>query len=299
MRIFIQIIVILTVLLAFGAAKLKFEHQLSQDMVEQKLIQPPLKEGTSLKLGQTGAAVALGGLRSLVAAIWNFRAFLHFDELDWIKLEESYEIITSLQPQTVHYWDTGAWHLHTNAAVYYNENEDLPEFRQKSLRKLYHKKGSDVLEEGVRQNPDSWRLNLALARLWSDRHKMPDYPRAAEHYQNTLDCDDLPNFKRAQLERFAFYNMCFIPERHAEALDIGKALLKNKNNHLPTLSCSIFALQNKLQIPLLARIPDNQLFPSQRQQLMWLKNYWKGRRDDTLTTGVEAKIRALEFGSTF
>ena len=129
MRIIFQLIVILGVLIAFGAAKLRFEHQLGKDMVEQKLLQPPLKEGTSLKLGQTSAAVALGGLRSLVAAIWNFRAYLHFEELDWIKVEESYETITALQPQTTHYWDTGAWHLHTNAAAHYNEKMDLPPFR--------------------------------------------------------------------------------------------------------------------------------------------------------------------------
>ena len=89
MRVVFQLVVILCVLLGFGVAKLRFEDKLSQDMVEQKLIQPPLKEGTSLRLGQTGAAVALGGLRSLVASIWNLRAFVHFEDLNWLKLEES------------------------------------------------------------------------------------------------------------------------------------------------------------------------------------------------------------------
>jgi len=108
MRTIAQIIVIFVVLLGFGFAKYRYEDRLSRDMVNSKLIQPPLREGTSLQLGQTGAAVALGGLRSLVASIWNFRAFLYFEELNWIKVEEAYEIATTLQPQTTYYWETGA-----------------------------------------------------------------------------------------------------------------------------------------------------------------------------------------------
>ena len=69
MRIVFQIVVILCVLIGFGAAKLSYEDQLNKDMVENQLIQPSLKQGTNLQLGQTGAAVALGGLRSLVAAM--------------------------------------------------------------------------------------------------------------------------------------------------------------------------------------------------------------------------------------
>lgn len=295
MRIVFQITVVLGVLLVFGAAKLRFEDRLGRDMAEAKLIQPPLKEGTSLRLGQTGAAVALGGLRSLVAAAWNLRAFVHFENLDWIRLEESYQTITSLQPQTTQYWDTGAWHLHTNASVYYKENKDLPPFRRDSMRRLYIKKGSDMLEEGVRQNPDDWKLHLALARLWSDRHKIPDYPRALRHYQDTLACDTVPDFKRSQLERFTFYTMCKIPGRRADALELGRRLFNDSSrNHTPNLVCCLFGLQNELNTPAAARIPDTRLFPNKKSQLTWLKNYWNHRGEEYPMAGVRAKIRALE-----
>ncbi|BDS08606.1 hypothetical protein NT6N_36460 [Oceaniferula spumae] len=295
MRIFFQLIVILGVLLAFGAAKLRFEDQLSQDMVEKQLIQKPMKEGTSLRLGQTGAAVALGGLRSLVAAAWNLRAFLQFEELEWIKLEESYNIITSLQPQTTQYWDTGAWHLHTNASVYYNENKDLPPFRRAALRKLYIQKGSDFLEEGVRQNPENWRLHLSLARMWSDHHKQPDYARALKHYEDTLACSTVPDFKRMQLKRFSFYIMCRLPDRQADALALGRELFhESDENHTPNLACCLFALQNAQKTPMLARIPEDRLFPNKKLQLKWLKNYWDRRNSDYPMDGVREKIDELE-----
>lgn len=295
MRTLFQILVILIVLLGFGAAKLGFEDRLNQDMVNQKLLQPPLKEGTSLQLGQTGAAVALGGLRSLVASIWNFRAYLHFEDLNWIKVEESYEIITTLQPQTTHYWNTGAWHLHTNASGYYRDNEDITPFRRASMRSLYINKGAAFLEEGVRQNPDNWKLHYELARMWSDHHKIPDLERAVQHFTNTLKCETLPEYKRSQMRRFMFYNMTRVEGREQEAYDLGRGLFdESPDNHLPKLVCGLFALQNSLNIPETARIPDLKLFPSEALQLTWLKVYLNHENQDYPMDGVRAKINELE-----
>ena len=295
MRVLFQMLVILCVLIGFGAAKLRFEDDLTQDMVHDHLLQPPMREGTSLRLGQTGAAVALGGLRSLVASIWNLRAFLHFENLDWIKLEESYKVITTLQPQTTYYWDTGAWHLHTNASVYYKENKELSPFRRSAMRQKYIKKGSAFLEEGVRQNPDNWRLHNALARLWSDPHKLPDLPRALKHYEDTLACKSLPNYKRAQFRRFLFYVMCRVPGREKEAYAMGRKLFyDSERNHTPNLVSCLFALQNALHVPEDKRIPNNKLFPNKKLQLMWLKNYWLHRNMGYPMDGVRQQIRKLE-----
>lgn len=295
MRIFLQIIVILAVLISFGAAKLRFEDKLGQDMVEQQLIQPPLKDGTNLQLGQTGAAVALGGLRSLVASIWNLRAFLHFENLDWFKLEQSYEVITTLQPQTTHYWDTGAWHLHTNASVYFKENKDLSPFRRSAMRKKYINKGSAFLEDGIRQNPDNWKLHNSLARLWSDYHKLPDLERALKHYEDTLACESLPSYKRNQLRRFTFYTMTRVEDRERDAYKLGLSLYNESDrNHTPNLVCCLFALQNAIDLPEADRIPDSKLFPNEKTELAWLKNYFAHRGHDYPMDGVRAKISELE-----
>ncbi|MBT8037928.1 MAG: hypothetical protein KJO21_10325 [Verrucomicrobiae bacterium] len=295
MRILFQIAVILCVLLCFGAAKLPFEDQLNQDMVDQQLIQPPLKEGTNLRLGQTSAAVALGGLRSLVASIWNLRAFLHFENLDWIKLEQSYEVITTLQPQTTDYWDTGAWHLHTNASVYYKENQDLSPIRRSAMQVKYIRKGSAFLTEGVTQNPDNWRLHLELARLWNDRHKLPDPSRALGHYQDALACASLPDYKRSQLRRFSFYVMVQVQGRERDAHALGLTLFKQSTrNHTPNLVSCLFALQNALDLPESERLTDAELFPNNQTQLLWLKNFWNHRHQDYPMDGVRRKINELE-----
>lgn len=300
MRTTVQIVVIFFVLLSFGFAKYRYEDRLSRDMVSLKLIQPPLREGTSLQLGQTGAAVALGGLRSLVAAIWNFRAFLHFEELDWIKVEETYEIITTLQPQTIYYWDTGAWQLHTNASSYYKEKEDLSPFRQRSMQKRYIEKGSSFLELGVIENPDNWKLHRELSRVWTDFHKLPDIERAMKHFDDTLNCKNLPEFRRAQIQRFKYYAMTRLKSLEKEAYSYGYDLFKESaDNHLPKLSCTLFALQNSLNIAQNKRIPDSELFPNSQKQLEWLKSYITSEKIGYPMDGVRLKIKQLETRELF
>ncbi|MGB2402819.1 MAG: hypothetical protein ACPIA7_05350 [Akkermansiaceae bacterium] len=300
MRTTVQIIVILMVLLGFGYAKYPYEHRLSRDMVSHKLIQPPMREGTSLQLGQTGAAVALGGLRSLVAAIWNFRAFLYFEELNWIKVEEAYEVATTLQPQTSYYWETGGWHLHTNASSHYREKTDLSPFRRKSMQRRYIEKGSSFLELGVKNNPDNWKLHRELSRIWTDHHKLPDIERALKHFDNMLNCESLPDFRRNQMKRFKYYAMTRLDSMQEEAYRYGRSIFQEStDNHLPRLSCSLFALQNALDIPVNERIPDTKLFPDAESQLKWLKHYVGQESIGYPMNGVVLKIRELETKSLF
>ncbi len=300
MRTFVQIIVIFVVLLIFGFAKYQHEDRLSRDMIDLKLIQPPLREGTSLQLGQTGAAVALGGLRSLVAAIWNFRAFLHFENLDWLKVEEAYEVATTLQPQTTYYWETGAWQLHTNASSYYKEKEELSPYRRRSMQKRYLEKGSSVLELGIIYNPESWKLHRSLSRIWSDYHKLPDLERAIKHFDNTLKCKSLPESKYTQIQRFKYYAMTRLSTIQEETYRYGCQLFNaTTDNQLPKLSCTLFALQNALNIPQKERISDDELFPDSEQQLSWLKNYIKHKKQGYPMNGVELKIQQLETKALF
>ena len=90
-----QTLVIILSLLLFGALKLHYEDNLSETMVEQRLLQPKLSSETRLEVGQISAAAMLGGMRSLIASIWNLRAYYHFENLDWLELEKNYELITT------------------------------------------------------------------------------------------------------------------------------------------------------------------------------------------------------------
>ena len=295
MRALVHFIVIILVLGSFGLLKLSFEQNLHSSMLEKELILPPMKRLDKRELGQVGAAAVLGGMRSPMASFENLRAFSHFQNLDWPKIEKSYQIITALQPQTTHYWETGAWHLHTNASVHYLENKELSPMRRKALQKKYITKGSVFLEDGLKQNPDNWRLHRALAWLWSDRHKLPDFDRAVKHYDGMLASETLPEYSRNRYTRARFYSLARIPERQEEALHEGISIFKKtSDNHLPNMICVLFALQNAMPPPEGKRISDEELFPDKKTQYLWLKNYRLRRSNEFIMDGVDDKLRELE-----
>lgn len=76
-------------LLAFGAARLPYEAGLAKELRSAGLTPPPMEIGTRDKIGQTSSAVALGGLRTLVATFMNLRAFSFFQEQRWDDLAET------------------------------------------------------------------------------------------------------------------------------------------------------------------------------------------------------------------
>ena len=64
------------------------------------LFPPPMEIGTRDRIGQTSSAVALGGLRTLVATFLNLRAFTFFTEQRWDDVEDTFDTIVDLAPRT-------------------------------------------------------------------------------------------------------------------------------------------------------------------------------------------------------
>jgi hypothetical protein len=112
-------------LLVFGGLRLPFEARLSGELRAAGLFPPPLEIGTRDKIGQTSSAVALGGLRTLVATFFNLRAFTFFTEQRWADVGDTFETIVDLAPRTRYYWETGSWHQSYNAASYYMNDSKL------------------------------------------------------------------------------------------------------------------------------------------------------------------------------
>ena len=128
----------------------------------------PLEIATRDRIGQTSSAVALGGLRTLVATFLNLRAFTYFTEQRWDDVADTYDTIVDLAPHTRYYWETGSWHLAYNAASYYLNDSELPPLRRREAWRASILRGRAFLERGIRNNPDDWSLLANLGMLLSD-----------------------------------------------------------------------------------------------------------------------------------
>jgi hypothetical protein len=230
-----------TVLVVAGIVRMPIERSLTNDLRANGLLSKPLNIETRKKVGQGFWAVSLGGLRTLVATVLNLRAFTFFENQRWIQLADTYETIVQLAPNTDYYWDTGSWHMAYNAAAYYQTSSDLPELRRRAEWKQWIEKGTVFLEEGTKQNPDSWYLWSRLGWIYSDPNKLIDYEKSANAYLKSVKAGNALPYVRNGVA----YSLARVPGREGEALDMIRELRKERRGRVPTMNCLYFTLEHR------------------------------------------------------
>jgi hypothetical protein len=298
MRIWQRGCIVAVAVLATGAARLPIEAAVHRELRDARLMPPPLEIGTGEKIGQTSRAVALGGLRTLVATFLNLRAFTFFTEQKWGKVDETFRSIVDLAPRTRYYWETGAWHQSYNAASYYINDSKLPNLRRREAWRASIQRGRNFLERGIRNNPDDWRLQAYLGFMLSDPNKIRAFPNVAEAYATAAEAyakaaktgQALPYVRRAQL-----YSLARVPGREAEALALCRQLYsEGRSNHTPTLLSLLLVLEsneNPASDPAERAIG---IFGTAEKAYENLSSHWQRSRDQLPIHGVARALEGLE-----
>lgn len=275
-------LILLLAVLATGAARLPLEDRLTRTLKEQGLLPTPLGTSTREKIGQTSAAVALGGLRTLVATFLNLRAFDYFTEQRWSDVDETYQLIVDLAPRTRYYWEIGSWHQAYNAAAYYLYDSELPPLRQREAWRAAILRGRQFLERGIRNMPDEWTLHANLAFLLSDSNKFQafgdvgkSFSEAADAYQKAAETGQA----LAYVVRARLYSLARAPGREAEALAVARDLHQNRRNHTPTLLAVLFVLEIDADPSLDAMALANRIFGDDRAAYENLSSHWLRKRE--------------------
>jgi hypothetical protein len=285
-------------LLAFGAARLPFEAGLSKDLRDANLFPRRLEIGTRDRIGQTSSAVALGGLRTLVATFLNLRAFTFFTERKWADVAKTFGLIVDLAPRTRYYWETGSWHQAYNAASYYLNDSELPPLRRKEAWRSSIHAGRAFLERGVRNCPDDWNLHANLGFLLSDSNKFAafrdadeTFAAAAEAYRKSAETGKALGYVR----RARFYALARVTGREAEALALGRSLhAEDRRNHTPTLLVLLLVLEawENPEMDTAARAVG--MFGTPEKAHDTLAGHWMRTRERFPVHGVAKAIEALE-----
>lgn len=290
-------LIVAAVLLLAGAVRVPWEISLTRELRAASLLPEPLPLSVGEKIGQTSSAVALGGLRTLVATFLNLRAYTAFTDGRAQDLEENYNLIVDLAPRGSYYWESGAWHLAYNASSWFQNDETLPALRRRELWRTYITKGRAFLERGIRNNPDDWKLQAELGRLLSDRHKAAAFPdrqktlseAAAAYHEAAL------NGGRAYTERNQFYLLSRLPDRRAEALALGETLYqKSRSHHTPTFLGLLFSLRMAANPSLPARDLAVELCGDPRRAHRILAMIWEDRASGFPVDGIAQAITGLE-----
>ena len=159
------------------------ERSIASDLKENRF-----REGSQLpdgpmreKLGQLGAAAALGGFRSFLATMYELRAITAFSEVDYDEVESSYQLATQLQPREPGYWEMAGYMMDTNARRYYLsfDLKHSPEERG-ALADRSVERGKKFLDDGLRYNSEDYALHRSLANHYA--HRQQDLCAAADAF---------------------------------------------------------------------------------------------------------------------
>jgi hypothetical protein len=118
-------------------------------------------------------------------------------------------------------------------------------------QRQYFELGRDLLERGIRNNPDKYQLYLQLGVLLRD--KFEDHCGSAEAFLRASEFADAPPYCR----RFAGYEMAKCAGRERESYELLKKLyLEGDKQRLPTLINVLREMEKKLDIPASERVEN-------------------------------------------
>lgn len=246
----------LLALLLLGAVKLPVEQAASGRLKEARLRDGMTDLGLWENLGQMSFAASLGGLRALVAAITYMRAYTAFEEVEWPRVDSLFQLTCRLQPRDVSYWDEASWHMAYNAASHYLHSNRVEPIMRGKLYHEYLDRGVAILEDGLRFNPNDSRLLTRLGDIYARRKLEP--ARAGEFYEKAAAAG-----AGARTLRLAAYEYGRTSERPLweKAYAILRAEYDRDGPKYPRVVSDLKLLEERLQVPLPRRIPDQPTRP--------------------------------------
>ena len=235
-----------------GAVLLPWERKLQRDSQAARFRTAPLNLSLREQIGQSGFLAALSGFRAPLAAFLWIDAHSAWEKTEWGRMAGLFNTVTTLQPHTLLYWDIAAWHMAWNASIAaLQDTKQQSEVLRERARRQYIDLGRDLLERGIRNNPDNYLLYERLGILLRDKGE--DHSGAADAFAKAASFPDAPTY----IGRFAAYEMNKVPGREREAYERFLTLYREgKKQWVPSLLAKIRELEKKLNIPPDQRIPD-------------------------------------------
>ncbi len=242
-------------LVLWAAVKTPWEHNL--DETQSRLIhgmRPEISAEMRDQLGQGLTLAALGGFRSLAATMVWLSLYEAWSVQEWPRVRTNVDLAVLLQPRDPFYWDHGAWHLAWNASIDAAQNPKRGPLERAVESRRWVDAGRDLLERGIRANPEKFVLHQRLGDLYW--HRLEDFSQAAEHYRAALALPGAPEY----LDRFVGYALQRAG-RTQEAYDYFRNLWNKRHpDDLPVrwerVERELRKLEEELNLP-----DDARLFP--------------------------------------
>lgn len=193
-----RLLLSLIILGGFGFVRIPMEISTEHMLKEQGFRDWAPSMSAREQLTQASFVGSIGGFRSLIASIYDLRAHQAFLDKDWASVEKFRGITTSLQPRFAKHWDLAAWDLAWNAYAYYRNKSEWTEdgiesWQMKNIMMpRYLEKGLEFAKQGAEWVPESYRLAMVVADIYSQKYNDPEL--ASQWYFKSSQAGDAPPF---------------------------------------------------------------------------------------------------------
>jgi tetratricopeptide (TPR) repeat protein len=206
------------------------------------------------RLGQGMAIGLLAGFRGVVADFLWIQNQGFWQDKEWLRMYRNMELVTTLQPQSILFWDTAQWHMAWNIGYAVRvDPKNRTQAEGLKREREWQEKARDLLARGIENIPNRYELYFSMAWLYAEKFK--DVCKAAEYYEQAARFADAPSyvgrFYARALERCG---------RTTEAYEYWKHLWFQERNRPyqlgSVLEREIKGLEDQLNIP-----NDQRVFP--------------------------------------
>ena len=157
------------------------------------------------QIGQGLAIALLAGFRGIAADFIWLRGHDYFEHQQWFKQTECIENAVKLQPQSIFFWDVGAWHMAFNISWAERTATNNATAAAGILReRLWHDRGRAFLERGLQNIPNRFELYYKIGWLYYQKlaHdcggetdcQQARYRQAAEYFLTATTFPDAPDY---------------------------------------------------------------------------------------------------------
>ena len=118
-------------------------------------------------IGQNLAIAMLAGLRGVVADFLWIQSHGFWEKKEWLRQYRDIVVVTTLQPQSILFWDLGSWHMAWNigyAARTDPKNRTLAEGIKRERE--WHEKAREFLKRGIENVPNHYDLYFYMGWLY-------------------------------------------------------------------------------------------------------------------------------------
>ena len=145
------------------------------------------------RISQNAWIALLAGFRGVVADFVWIQGHQYWETKQWLRQYRLIETSVMLQPQSILFWDMGAWHMAWN--IGYAEKVDTNNVTQAqglTRERVWHEHAEAFLKRGIENIPNRYDLYFKMA--WLYQQKFKDHCRAAEYYAKAIAFPNAPAY---------------------------------------------------------------------------------------------------------